>query len=145
MNSHDIPRESEPQSGQSSSSDESELVVVGRYLQLPEALLDKAALEAAGIECFVADDNMARMYPTNVTGGVRLEVAVRDAEEALTVLNVAMPEEFEVDGVGEYHQPKCPSCGSMDVSYASAERNELQDGWRCSQCGHEWNLDEADE
>jgi len=38
------------------------LVTVGRYLNLAQALLAKAALDSAGIECFVADENMNRLY-----------------------------------------------------------------------------------
>src|ERR1700722_19034481 len=28
----------------------------------------------------------------------------------------AQPEKFDIAGVGEYEQPHCPKCGSMDIS-----------------------------
>ena len=37
------------------------LVMLRQFRDLPEALLAKGALESAGIESFLADDNMVRM------------------------------------------------------------------------------------
>src|ERR1700675_4739217 len=51
------------------------LVIVRRFRDLPEALLAKGGLESAGIECYLADDNMVRMgwFFSNFFGGVNLQ------------------------------------------------------------------------
>src|SRR6202020_2478284 len=38
-----------------------ELVTVRKFRDLPEALLAKGSLESAGIECFLADENLVRL------------------------------------------------------------------------------------
>lgn len=52
---------------------------------MAEALLAKGCLESAGIECFRADAEIARMeWP--VSRGVRLQVEAHDAEAAMALL-----------------------------------------------------------
>ena len=53
-----------------------------------EANLARNRLEAAGIQAFLADEETVGMawHLTNAIGGVRLQVANRDAEEALAIL-----------------------------------------------------------
>ena len=48
------------------------LVPIRHFRDLPEALLAKGGLESAGIESFLADDNMVRMdwFISNLLGGV---------------------------------------------------------------------------
>jgi len=65
-----------------------ELVVI-RQMDFSQALLAKASLESAGIECYLADDNMARMEWSNLVGGVRLRVKPRDAKDALRILGLS--------------------------------------------------------
>ena len=120
------------------------LVTVGRYLNLAEALLAKAALDSAAIECFLADDNMNRLYFPNATGGARLEVAAKDEAQALTMLNSPILERFEVEGSDVYDQPRCVHCGSLKVSYVADEAGGPQVGWKCDDCDCEWSLDEED-
>src|SRR5258708_20476749 len=38
-----------------------ELVTIRQFRDLPEALLAKGSLESAGIECFLADENLGRL------------------------------------------------------------------------------------
>src|SRR5258708_19436745 len=38
-----------------------ELVTIRQFRDLPEALLAKGSLESAGIECFLADENLVRL------------------------------------------------------------------------------------
>jgi hypothetical protein len=51
------------------------LVIAGSFRDLPEQLLASGALESAGIECFLADDNMVRMewFISNLIGGIKIK------------------------------------------------------------------------
>jgi hypothetical protein len=79
---------------------------------LPEALLAKGILDSSGIECFLTDDNMVRMdwFISNLLGGVKLLVNREDVEAATAILDEPTPELLDVEGVGEYQQPRCPEC-----------------------------------
>jgi len=63
-------------------------VVLRSYLALPDALLAKSILDSAGIECFLADQNIIRLdwFLSNALGGVKLLVREEDAAEAAAVL-----------------------------------------------------------
>ena len=104
----------------------------------------KGSLEASGIECFLMDENMVRMdwFISNGLGGVKLVVGREDAEAATALLDDPVPETLDVEGVGEYVQPRCPECQSLDVSYTSAWIGlpiPLHDrSWTCRTCGHHW-------
>jgi hypothetical protein len=77
-----------------------DLVLLRRFRDVPEALLAKGRLEASGIECFLADENMVRMdwFISNLLGGVKLLVEPSDFSKASRVLNDPMPRELDVDG-----------------------------------------------
>jgi hypothetical protein len=55
------------------------LITVRSYWNLLEAELAKGALETAGIQCVLFDDNMVRMdwFNANAIGGVKLRVSSR--------------------------------------------------------------------
>lgn len=63
------------------------LVTIRKFRQLPEALLAKGSLESAGIESYLADDNMVRIFVPTFTGGVRLQVRAEDADAATQILD----------------------------------------------------------
>lgn len=144
--------------GDNDSESESEApVVVRRYRDLPEASIAKSILDSAGIESAFVDDNVVRLdwFYSNLVGGIKLLVRREDVEAATKLLDEATPEKFEVDGAGEFVQPRCPKCNSMDVSldgldkrgsYASFFINLpipiTQKGWKCHSCGHAWKEDE---
>jgi hypothetical protein len=69
-----------------------DLIVIKRLLSLPAALVARSRLESAGIECFMADDNMARIYLPNVVGGVKLLVSPENADAAAAILDESTPE-----------------------------------------------------
>jgi ribosomal protein L37AE/L43A len=48
-------------------------------------------------------------------------------------LNQPIPEMIDVEGVGNFEQPKCPRCQSLHVAFM-----EHMHGWTCSACGNEW-------
>jgi hypothetical protein len=130
-----------------------DLVMLRRFRDIPEALLAKGRLDASGIECFLADDNMVRMdwFISNLLGGVKLLVEAEDFTRATSILNEPIPNKLDVEGVGEYKQPRCPQCGSLDTAFAELEKTlsytsawlglplPLQrKDWRCRDCGCCW-------
>ena len=63
-----------------------ELMTIRQFGDVAEALLAKGCLDSAGIECFLADLNVARVdWP--VSRGVRLQVNPDDAETAIAMLD----------------------------------------------------------
>jgi hypothetical protein len=138
--------------------EQQELVIVAHFRDLPEALLAKGALESAGIECYLVDDNMVRLdwFWSNLLGGVKLAVKQEDTEEALNVLEQPIPEDFDVDGSDKYQQPRCPNCQSLDISFEAMNKLGLatawaigvplplrRNAWRCNSCGRAWRDDES--
>lgn len=95
------------------------LVTIHKFRDLPEALLAKGSLDSAGIQCFLADENMVRMdwFISNLLGGIKLLVAPEDVSAAREMLSQPIPEDFDVEGVGNYQQPQCPKCDSLEVSF----------------------------
>jgi hypothetical protein len=130
-----------------------ETVTVRQFRDLPEALLAKGSLESAGIQAYLVDDNMIRMdwFISNLLGGVKLKVHPEDAEVANEILNQPIPEMLEVEGVGNFEQPKCPRCQSLDVTYEELNKAlsytaayagipipMYKKGWTCHVCGNAW-------
>ncbi len=78
---------------------------------------------------------MIRMdwFISNLLGGIKLKVRAEEAEAASEILNQPIPEMLDVEGVGNFEQPKCNRCQSLNVSYT-----EYKQGWTCSACGNEW-------
>jgi hypothetical protein len=129
------------------------LVILRHFRDLPEALLAKGGLESAGIECFFDDDNIVRMdwFISNAVGGIKLLVRPEDFESANDILKNGIPPVFNVPGVGEYEQPRCAKCGSLDViseivknvgadTPAGSDQGAtaIQRGWKCEACGNAW-------
>lgn len=130
-----------------------ELLTVRKFRDLPEALLVKGILDSAGIESFLADDNMVRMnwFMSNFFGGIKLMVKAEDVDAANDVLGQAIPEGFEVEGVGTYQQPRCPKCQSIEVIFEALHKPIAyttawlgvplpiaKNTWKCESCGHRW-------
>jgi hypothetical protein len=89
-----------------------EPVTLRQFRDLPDALLAKGSLESAGIQAYLVDDNMIRMdwFISNLLGGVKLKVRPEDAEAANEILNQPIPEILDVEGIGDFEQPKCARC-----------------------------------
>jgi hypothetical protein len=81
--------------------DSERLVTVGRYMDVPHAIVPRSVLESAGIFCFLQDENFVRVDwgAAIASGGVRLQVRPEDAKVAEELLKQPMPE--AMDG-GEY-------------------------------------------
>ena len=134
-------------------------VMIRRYQDLPEALLSKSILESAGIESFLGDENLIRIdwFYSNLVGGIKLLVRGEDAETASKLLAQDTPDKFQVDGVGEYQQPRCPRCQSLDVAFDELNKRIAYGGmlfvgipipltsehWKCHSCGNEWGDDDG--
>jgi len=138
---------------QISSLEKRNLVMLRRFRDIPEALLAKGKLEAMGVECVLADENMVRMdwFLSNMLGGVKLMIDAEEFTQASKLLNEPMPEQLHVEGVGSYSQPRCPQCGSMDVAFGELDKKISyttawlgvpiplsRDDWQCHACGHQW-------
>ena len=136
-----------------------ELVTIRQFRDLPEALLAKGSLESAGIECFLADENLVRLdwFISNFNGGIKLNVRVQDAENAQKLLDEPILEGLYVQGVGLYEQPRCPKCQSLDVNFQELDRPIAymsaflrvpmpvqRTGWRCHACDAEWEDDSGE-
>src|SRR4029077_16592326 len=104
------------------------------YRDLPEASIAKSVLESAGVNCILADDNLVRLdwFYSNLVGGIKLLVPQNDAQAAIQLLDESTPEKFAVEGVGEYEQPHCPKCDSMDISLDGFE--QASGFWRDVHC-----------
>ena len=133
-----------------------ELLTLRQFRDLPEALLAKGSLESAGIECFLADENLVRLdwFISNFIGGIKLNVHAADFENARKLLDEPILEGLYVQGVGLYEQPRCPKCRSLDVNFQELDRPiaymsvflhvpiPLQrSAWRCHACDAEWDDD----
>jgi hypothetical protein len=136
------------------------LVTIRQFRDLPEALLAKGSLESAGIECFLADENLVRLdwFISNFIGGIKLRVRPHEAESAQKLLDEPILEGLYVHGVGLYEQPRCPNCQSLDVSFQELDKPVAyvsaflrvpmpvqREGWRCHACDAEWEDDGAGE
>lgn len=91
----DVP---ELEISQTSSPEWRNLVLLRSFRDVPEALLAKGRLDASGIECFLADENMVRMdwLISNLLGGVKLLVEPKDFIRASRILNEPAP--YDGDG-----------------------------------------------
>jgi hypothetical protein len=133
-----------------------ELVTIRQFRDLPEALLAKGSLESAGMECFLADENLVRLdwFISNFIGGIKLNVRAADAENAQKLLDEPILEGLYVQGVGLYEQPRCPKCQSLDVNFQELDRPIAymsaflrvpmpvqRPAWRCHSCDAEWEDD----
>jgi hypothetical protein len=136
-----------------------QLATIRQFRDLPEALLAKGCLESAGIECFLADENLVRLdwFISNFIGGIKLKVRAADVENARTILDEPILEGLYVQGIGLYEQPRCPKCQSLDVNFQELDRPIAymsaflrvpmpvqRPGWRCHECDAEWEDDVAD-
>jgi hypothetical protein len=139
----------------------SKLATIRRFRDAPKALVAKSVLESAEIECFLADDIIVRLrwYWSYAVGGVRLQVAEEEAEASIALLDQPIIESFAVPDVGEYVQPRCPNCDSLDISLGASTSLARylmiavaavvvlfifpfqRAGWSCNACGNRWDGD----
>ncbi|MDE3200332.1 MAG: DUF2007 domain-containing protein [Acidobacteriota bacterium] len=131
------------------------LVTVRQYRDLPEAIVDRTLLESAGIECWLADENLVRLdwFLSNMVGGMRLQVKEEDEADAREVLEQGAPATIEYGEGEEYVQPTCPKCGSAEITLGKGTERGLslaalyflgiplpprKAAWHCGACGAKW-------
>lgn len=130
-----------------------QFVILRRYRDLPEAVVVKSILDFEGLECFLSDENLIRMdwFWSGMLGGVKLWVRKQDVDQAQNLIDQSPPEGFNVEGVGEFQQPHCPKCHSVDISFDGLNKRVAfisaylglpiplkRRGWKCHSCGHAW-------
>jgi len=78
-------------------------VTLRRFRNFLEAQLAKTILDAAGIPCFLADENTVRMdwFYSNAIGGIKLWVNEEDAEATATLLDAEIPKDSTAQSAGE--------------------------------------------
>jgi predicted nucleic-acid-binding Zn-ribbon protein len=159
--------ESAGESGEESATGADKWVTVRAYRDLADALVARCGLEQAEIPCFLRDEHTVGINWgwSNLLGGAKLQVPERYVEAAEAVLSQPIPAEFATDG-GEYVQPVCPKCGSLNVMADDLDRKLKLTGtlasglpmiaclpalalvkkgaWKCLQCGCRWIEDGAD-
>lgn len=130
------------------------LVTIRRYRDLSEAIVARAVIESAGIFCFLKDENLVRLdwQMSNLVGGIRLQVASADLEEAEAILAQPIPDSFSIPDQPGFEQPRCPRCDSTDITWERQSRKAAlvslylfslplprgSESWRCSNCGLHW-------
>ena len=99
--------------------------------------------------------NMNWFY-SNALGGVKLMVRPTDFEAAKEILEQPIPETIDYGGE-QFEQPKCPKCGSLDITYETLNKPVAygsawlgipiplrSEKWICNACGALW-VEEEDE
>ena len=140
-------------SGSDSPSQGMSFVFARRFRDLPDALLAKTVLDSASIECILSDEHTIRMnwLWSNLLGGVKLWVREEDIGELLDFMKLPIPDLFEVPRIGEYEQPACSQCNSLDLSSPGSTMRISYAffilglpvplkcrNWRCRACRHSW-------
>jgi hypothetical protein len=133
---------------------ERKLVTIRQYRDLSEAIVARSMLESNGIEVYLKDENLVRLdwQVSNFIGGIRLQVDSDDAVSAADLLDQPVPPTIELGEGDEFIQPRCPACGSAEITFDGASRTAalpsllllavpLPTGgetWSCSNCGARW-------
>jgi hypothetical protein len=118
----------------STSSPQENIIVLDSYYEPVVAHLARTKLEAAGIPCFLTNENLVslnRMY-SPVAGGVRLHVYQRDAAQAAEVLREPPVMRATPGGLAAPADPAagtCPRCGSPDVASSAAAEPSSAISW----------------
>jgi hypothetical protein len=129
------------------------LPIIRVYRDLPDALIAQSILDSAEIDCFLFDENIVRLnwLWSYVVGGVKLRVLDEEAADAVQLLDTPRLEKFDVEGVGEFVQPRCPNCQSFEISFRPLIKRiaygclwfslaipARRPAWKCHSCGFEW-------
>jgi hypothetical protein len=122
------------------------LTTIGRYFWLHEALVASSLLEGAGIPSCLQDANLVRLNWTyaNAIQGIRLQVPITHANEALAVLT-SDPHTFEDMPSSD----PCENCGAESWRLVHSGRRAIfltwlvigvplwyrRPVWKCNHCG----------
>jgi hypothetical protein len=133
--------------------DLSSFVLLRRFLNRPEAEVARSVLESTGMKCVLRDRAVlaALRGDSGSLGAIELCVGPDDVAEATKILDQPLCESFEVDGIGTFKQPRCPNCGSLDISLYDWDKwlvgvilvdprvvQRSGRSWLCHSCRQEW-------
>jgi hypothetical protein len=138
-----------------------DLITLRRYRDLSEAIVARGVIESAGIFCFLKDENLVRLdwQISNFIGGIRLQVGANDVEGAEAILKENIPDIIEFPDQPDFHQPRCPRCSSVSISYERHGRKGALAflylfslpvprggaSWTCQNCDLHWTDSESSE
>jgi len=97
------------------------IITFASYYDPMLAEIIKGRLEANGIPCYIADENINTLMPiyNQLTGGVKLRVFAHDVEKAQLLIAEDDSLETEEEPATE-NSITCPNCGSTNVNYGPA-------------------------
>jgi hypothetical protein len=124
-----------------------DLVTIQTFTDVLEATIARGKLEASGIPCHLANENIVTMYPvlSQAVGGYQLQVPTNRIAEAREILGTPVP----MDHPETAAPLVCPSCKSPDVERKNYGRLLVilamllffvpmrleSKWWRCRACG----------
>ncbi len=135
------------------------VVPLTSFMDYGEAHMARVALEFAGIDCMLADENINVIQPLygQAVGGIKLMVRESDLEAAAKALQAAAPAAPVEVPASERRElksdsPACPECASNFVGKkgysfwlvlaallgVGLPFMFIKPRWRCSTCGHQW-------
>lgn len=135
------------------------IVTLRTFVDFSEAMAARAAIEAAGIPCFLRDENFLRnaWHLSSFAGYARLDVREQDleaAEQALVPMDAAelgIPSGEDAESlIGDDYL--CPECSSIDVNRVTPVAglatiiewvtgiriHHQEQQWRCNSCKAQW-------
>ena len=133
-----------------------DLVLIDRFRDLTAAQLAQGALQSAGIDAVLRDENVVRLdwFYSNAVGGIRLEVDRENADAAIEILNQETPASFEANGE-EFHRALCPACQSPQTEFEEISKPLSvtamwlgfpipvpKNKWHCEACGLDWEQEQ---
>lgn len=137
-------------------------IVYSTYYNAVEANIIRARLQDSGIDCFLADENVATLNPfyNQAIGGIKLIVFERDVVLITELLSEETPLlnqlEFEEYSGEETSGVLCENCNSRNVGYGMATKHKHRTWviiisfilfvlpffankcYHCYDCGHEF-------
>lgn len=126
------------------------MIVIKKFSELNKAYIAKASLEAAGIDCFLADEHTTNLgFYTQAIGGARLFVNEDDVDKAMEILGYDFSADVEAKFSEDEPAYQCPACQSDNLIEQS--KGELpificilllglpflffRRGYQCQNCG----------
>jgi len=131
------------------------MITIASFSKPENAHLLRMRLEAGGVTAYILDENTVQMdwLISNAIGGVRVQIAEEDIENAREILSEVLPVAPSND------HPICPSCASKNtaphelphrLSFLSLGLIGFpllfaKHQWKCADCGKTWDETPAEE
>lgn len=109
---------------------EDKIITLQSFYDPLQAQITLSHLQAAGISCFIADNNIldANPFYNQAVGGIKIKIFEHDLEKCREILD----QNFNLDEAAMADaETTCPHCHSNDV-----ERNPIAraTAWHCLSC-----------